>query len=633
MAGNHLHDLAAIIADIDASGRLARVRSEVDPRHELAGVAANLEGGRKAVLFEKVKGHRWPVFAGLYWNRGLLAELMRKDERALPQYVADSIAKWQRDPVEPAVVKSGPVLEVTERDVDLGKIPVPVHALKDAGPYLSAAVVIAKDPESGIRNASIQRFQVVNRNTLHVNIDAGRHLETYLERAGRLGRSLWITLNCGVGPGLHFAAATPAEAAPIDRDELGIASEFHGAPLELVPGTESDVEMAAHAMWALECEMIPGELAPEGPFAEVTGYYATVAPRPVVHVRRIHRRAAPVFQTILPGAEVWNSVGLLGEANALALLRRQVPGVRDVYFTHGGGGFYHAVVQIVPQHAGWSKQAILAAFAAFPPLKIVTVVDDDVDIRNAQDVEWAMATRHDPATGIVRIDNAFGHGLNPSFPNYVGPKVGFDATQPFPKRAEYERVAFKPVAFAAYDIAGADPAAPRAGARAPAAAAAPPPPAKPAVGDYDIDRIWQRELAEWKKDRDGAAPAARPAPGNDWDENRWWQRELEEMKRERAAKPAAAPPAPKKASSPAAAEGEAPARRKGSSDWDENRWWKRELEELSRERAAGRAPASKAGAPLAAPAEAAKARRIEARGADGNGDGRGADDDGAFFRG
>ena len=102
------------------------------------------------------------------------------------------------------MVKSGPVLEVSEPDVDLGKIPVPVHALKDGGPYFDAAVVIAKDPESGVRNASIQRFQVINRNTLHVNIDAGRHLETYLENAKRMGRSLWITVNCGVGPITHL---------------------------------------------------------------------------------------------------------------------------------------------------------------------------------------------------------------------------------------------------------------------------------------------------------------------------------------------------------------------------------------------------------------------------------------------
>ena len=205
-------------------------------------------------------------------------------------------------------------------------------------------------------------------------------------------------------------------------------------------------------MYALECEMVPGELGAEGPFAEVTGYYAKREPRPVVHVRAIHRRARPVFQTILSGVEVWNSVGLLGEANVLALLQRQVPGVRDVYFSHGGCGFYHAVVQLAQTRRGWSKQAIMAAFAAFPPLKLVTVVDEDVDIRNASDVEWAMATRLDPGNGILKIGQVFGHGLNPSFPDYLGTKVGFDCCRPMPRTRDYDRAAYKPMALAGLDI-------------------------------------------------------------------------------------------------------------------------------------------------------------------------------------
>jgi 2,5-furandicarboxylate decarboxylase 1 len=328
-----------------------------------------------------------------------------------------------------------------------------VHALKDGGPYFDAGVVIARDPDTGVRNASIQRFMVEDAKTLHVNIDAGRHLELYLNKAASKGRSLPFTINIGVGPGLHFAAATPAEAAPADTDELGIASEFHEAPLELVRSDCSDVELVAHAMIALECEMFPGELGEEGPFAEVTGYYAKREPRPVVHVRKIHRRRKPIFQTILSGKEVWNSVGLLGEANVLTLVSRQVPGVKDVYFTHGGCGFYHAVVQMTQKRAGWSKQAILATFAAFPPLKMVTVVDDDVDIRSASDVEWAMATRMNPKTGIVVIDQAFGHGLNPSFPDYLGPKVGFDCCRAFPFRYEHDRANYKTMSLDSIAIA------------------------------------------------------------------------------------------------------------------------------------------------------------------------------------
>ncbi len=452
MPNQHLADLGTIIDDLEAMGRLVRVRSEVDPDYELAGIAAKFESGDRAVLFENVKGYDHPIFVGLYWSRVLLGDLMRMPESRLPGFVSQSIRKWQREPIDPVVVTSGPVLEVTEPEVDLYKLPVPTHALDDGGRYFDAAVVIARDPETGVRNASIQRFMIVDKDTMGVNIDAGRHLELYLEKAKRLGRNLPFTLNVGVGPGLHFAASSPAEAAPPDRDEIGIASEFTGQPVELVKGRHSDVEMIANAMYALECELLYDEQQIEGPFAEVTGYYAAAAPRGKVKVKAIHRRHNPVFQTILPGKEVFNSVGLLGEANVLNLLQQQVPGVKDVYFNHGGCGFYGAVVQIDQKRAGWARQAILATFAAFPPLKVVTVVDDDVDIRNASDVEWAMATRMDPRHGIIVLNEIFGHGLNPSFPNYLGNKVGFDATQPYPHRPEFMRAAVQDVALERYQL-------------------------------------------------------------------------------------------------------------------------------------------------------------------------------------
>jgi len=595
MAGNSLHDLGAIIGELETSGRLARVRSDVDLRHELAGLAATLEGGPRAVLFERVRGQRWPVLAGLYGGRGLVASLLGQEEKSLATFLAARVAAWQRAPGQPTVTKQGPVLEATAPDVDLGKIPIPVHALKDAGPCLTAAVAIAKDPESGARHASMPRCQVVNRDTLHIDADAGGAFATYLERAKRMGRSLWLTLNIGAGPALQLAALAPASAAESGGDALGLAGEIAGIPLALVPGMESDVEMAADAMWALECEIVPGEFAPTGPFGAGAGSYTTAEQRPVAHVRRMHGRAAPVFHTILSGAETRTCAGLIGEASVLAQLQRLVPGVRDVHFTPGGAGLYHAVVQIEQQRAGWPKQAILAAFAAYPPLKMVTVVDDDVDIRNARDVEWAMAARLDPAAGIVTIAKAFG-----------GCKVGFDATQPFPKRAEYERVAFKAVALEAYEIVGADAmgaaravavsaAADVAAPRLPVAAAADPAPARPGrpSSDYDTDRIWQRELAEWKTGPVGEAapaPAAKAAATTDWDENRWWKRELEELKREREGRKPA------------------PAAR-------------------SAKPAPARPPAPTRPAPAARPAEP---RRMEAQAAESR---AGDDDDGGFFRG
>ena len=436
-------DLGAIIDELDAKGRLIRIKSKVNSKHDLVGIATEYEGGGSAVLFENVEGYDVPVFIGLYWSRELLADLFSYDELELPQYIADRIGSWHQNPIYPEIVMHGPVLEIIESEVDLGKIPIPVHALGDAGPYLDAAVVITKDPETSIRNTSIQRFLVIDKNTLAINIDSGRHLELCLNKAAQRGQDLHLTINIGVGPGLHFAASAPAEAAPFGTDELGIACAFHGEPLRLAKGYHSRVEIIADAMYALECSITPGDLIDEGPFAEVTGNYAYREPRPRVKVISIHHRRKPIFHSILPGKEVHNSVGLLGETNVLNLLQKQIPGVKDVYFSHGGCGFYHAIVQISQVRAGWGKQAIMAAFAAFPPLKMVTVVDDDVDIRNPSDVEWAMATRLDGKSGILQIEEAFGHGLNPTFDDYIGTKIGFNATRPFPFSPQFDRVEMK----------------------------------------------------------------------------------------------------------------------------------------------------------------------------------------------
>jgi 2,5-furandicarboxylate decarboxylase 1 len=456
MPVSRLHDLSVIIETLDKAGQLIRVRSEVDPVHELASVASHFEGRAQAVLFEKVRGHDHPVFTGLYWSRELLSELIGTTEKKLPSFIWGKVTQWQADPfdkaVEPLVVEGGPVRQVTQSPVDLTRLPIPTHAEKDGGPYIDAGVVVVRDPETGVRNASIQRFMVVDKETLHINIDAGRHLQQALDHARQRGENLQFSLNIGVGPGLHFAAVTPAEAAPPDTDELGIASVFHGDPVELVRGDLPNVEMVAHAMYALECEIVPGEVADEGPFAEVTGYYAKVAPRPVVHVRAVHHRANPVFQTILCGKEVWNSAGVLGEASVLGSVSKQVPGIKDVYFPHGGCGFYHAVVQIAQKRAGFAQLAVLSAFAAFPPLKMVTVVDEDVDIRNASDVEWALTTRLDASTGVITVPAVFGHGLNPTFPDYYGTKIGFNATHPFPKTDNYERVRLKEFSIDGLDI-------------------------------------------------------------------------------------------------------------------------------------------------------------------------------------
>jgi 2,5-furandicarboxylate decarboxylase 1 len=446
-----LIDLGACIEQLAANGDLVRVRSEVDPVHELAGVAYCFEG-RETVFCERVKGHAFPVLVGLYWNRAALARLFGCDKAQLPFAVADAVQEWQIRPIEPEVGDSGPANEVIEPEVDLRQLPIPIHALGDGGPYIDSAVVIARDPDTGVRNASIYRALVTGPDRLTVQLDAGRHVRDYYERAEKRGMPLQVTLNNGIGPAVHIASAVPSSAAPIDKDELGIAGNMTGEPLRLIRSQTVEVEGLADAQFILEAEMLPEVREPEGPFAEVTGYYAAQDNRWVVRVKKITRRKNPIWQTILSGKEVFNSVGLVGEAAVYRLVSRQVRDVQAVYFSHGGCGFYHAVVQLKKSMEGIAKNAILATFAAFPSLKMVIAVDEDVDLTNAEDVEWALATRFRPETGLIQIPAARGHELNPSTDHGLGMKLGLDATAPYPRPPAFERVKMATVDLEKLDI-------------------------------------------------------------------------------------------------------------------------------------------------------------------------------------
>ncbi len=450
-----MRDLQAYIRVLEEKGRLARVRTEVDLMHELAGVAKLFEG-KEVVLFEKVRGYSMPVLIGLMWNRENLGALFGLSARELPFHIGEATAAWKSDPANPAlqpiIVDKAPAQDVRIEPADLTSLPTPVLALSDGGPYLSNSVVIAKDPDTGVRNTSIHRCMLTAPDRLTFLMDKGRHLRDYYERAEKRNQPLEITISNGANIPCAIAAVTPGGVAPADMDELGIASVLLGEPVRLCKSLTVAPEGLADAQFIIEGELLPHVREPEGPFGEVSGYYAARDDRWVVRVKALTRRNNPVIHSLLPGAEVYNYVGLTAEAAVFRSLSAQMGGVHNVHLAHSGGGFYSAVVQMDPKAPGFAKQAILAAFAAFPPLQIVTVVNSDVDIWNAADVQWAMATRFSPDSDMLVIKNSYGHELNPQVKEGLVSKIGFDCTCPVPRPASYDRVSFQKVDRAAYLI-------------------------------------------------------------------------------------------------------------------------------------------------------------------------------------
>ena len=450
-----MHDLQTYVKTLEKKGLLVRVKTEVDLVHELAGVSRHFEG-REVVLFEKVRGYTAPVLIGLMWSRENVGALLGIAPRQLPFHIGDAMGKWQSDRSAPAVlpviVKDAPAQELRIDPVDITKLPTPVLALDDGGHYLANSVVIAKDPDTGVRNASIHRCMITGPNRMTFLMDEGRHLRNYYERAEARNRSLEITISNGVCIPAAIAAVTPESVAPLDTDELGIASVLLGEPVRLCNSLTVAPEGLADAQFIIEGELLPHVRESEGPFGEVSGYYAAKADRWVVHIKAVTQRKNPIVHALLPGAEVYNYVGLTAEAAIFRKVSAQIEGILNVFLAHSGGGFYSAVVQMEPKETGLGKQAIHATFDAFPPLQVVTVVNSDIDIFNADDVQWAMATRFNPDKDMIIIQNARGHELNPQVANGRVTKIGFDCTYPVPQPESFRRVAFKETDLNKYTI-------------------------------------------------------------------------------------------------------------------------------------------------------------------------------------
>lgn len=463
-AARRLVDLGACIEHLETTGNLVRVCTEVDPRHELAGIARRFEGSRP-VLFERVRGSTFPVLTGLLWNRDIVGSIFGLAQKEVPFAIAAAIEPWRAQRAAPAraLLERAPANEVVE-PADLRRLPIPVHALKDGGRYLAASVVLARNPATGRPNASIHRMMVTRRDRMTFLIDPGRHLGEYVEAAERRGETLPVTINNGIGLAPWIVSTLPR----LGDDKHLVAEHLVGSPIEYVRAQTVDVPAYANAQFVIEAEVLPGVREREAPFAEVTGYYAGHDRRWVMRVKAITRRRRPVFHTVLSGREVWNAVGLTAEAAIFATVHGRIPEVKAVFLPPGGCGFYEAVVQVERPRPGTAQEVIRATFQAFRSLTRVIVVDVDVNIHDAVDVDWAMTTRFNADTGLVLLPGEEGHILNPMVtmnPDGKGgkvTKVGIDATVPHgvdPRT--FERVRFREVDLARYDIRAARADSPR----------------------------------------------------------------------------------------------------------------------------------------------------------------------------
>ena len=409
---------------LEDMGKLKHVKKAVSIEHEIAAVGKKA-CGRYAIMFDNPKGSNIPIVTGLTGSRDFFSKALNVPVSEL----ASHFEKAQTNPRECKIIEKhlSPVKEVITKDVDLGKIPIPVHHEKDSGPYITAGLLIAKNPETGERNVSIHRLQVTDKNHLGI-LMLPRHLMHYYRLAEKKNQPLEIAIAIGLDP---IAMLSSQALTPLGQDEFCIASALYGEPMELVKCETVDIEVPAHAEIILEGVILPNVRELEGPFGEYPKYYGPRGKREYIELTCMTTRTDPIFQTIVPATDEHLLLGgIPREGGILQLVKNAVPTTTAVHLTPGGTGRYHLVIQMEKKNEGEAKNAMFAAFGSSQEIKHVVVVDRDVDIFNPVEVNWAIATRCQAARDVMIISGACGNKLDPSTKDGLSDKMGIDATVP-----------------------------------------------------------------------------------------------------------------------------------------------------------------------------------------------------------
>jgi 2,5-furandicarboxylate decarboxylase 1 len=411
--------LRAFIDQLQKSSELTKISKPVSVEYEMAGIInANQE---KPIYFEKVKESNYPVVAGLVSSKDYIARSVGIQKTQLLPKLLNAI----EHPISPQAIENGECQEAVETDVDLTKLPIMHYTDKDGGKYIASSVAIVKDPQLG-RNMCFHRLMLKDKNHFVARIVENRGTDTALKKAGG---ELDVAFCIGNSTAVLLAAAT---TLPMGVDELGMANALEKT--DLVKCKTIDLEVPAESEFILEGR-ITKEKATEGPFLDLTGIVDRERQQPIVEIKCITHRKNPIYQTILAGKNEHKFLMGMPKEPTIYNEVGKVCQVKDVYVTPGGCSWLHAVVQIKKQNADDGKKAIAAAFKGHGSLKHCVIVDEDINIYDPQDVEWAIATRLQADKNVVILSNQPGSSLDPSGDLSEGKKAttakaGLDATAP-----------------------------------------------------------------------------------------------------------------------------------------------------------------------------------------------------------
>jgi 2,5-furandicarboxylate decarboxylase 1 len=413
------------------------VKEPLSTRFEISAAIGALNRRRnKAIFFEQVEGYPSAVVSNLLGSKKRFAVAMDLKE----QDVDDSYLQRRRSPLKPAHSASGLSDEIViEKDIDILKaIPVLTHHEKDAGPYLTASITIARDPETRVSGMGIHRVQIKDKDKVGIFLFSPP-LSDFFETAEKQGRPLEIAIVNGVHPLILMSSIVKA---PAGIDKFEIAGGLLKRPVELIKCRTVDLEVPAEAEFVLEGEVLPNKAEKEGPFGESTGFYFTYN-SPVAKIRMIRQRKYPIYQALLPfGGEDFALMNLVWGLDNVQVLKKSFPFVKDIVFS---GVNYMAVVQI-DKTSDHQVNDVAEHLLENPYTKVVIIVDSDIDIRFPHEVTWAVCTRARASTDVHVKERLPGMPIDPSVQadqgtGFLTSKLVVDATMPLENKAPYEKIA------------------------------------------------------------------------------------------------------------------------------------------------------------------------------------------------
>ncbi len=416
--------LRGFLEELEKSKKLLKFRKPVDPNLEIARVLRENDG--KAVLFENVKKSRYRIVGGICGSRENFATALEVKKEELLFRISDAI----KNPKEPEIVEKGSCQEIVEEEIDLSEIPILTHSSRDMGPYITAGVFIAKDTEYGL-NADYHRACPIAKDKLVARV-CQRDLYKYMERCNG---DLEVAICIGLHPSVSLAAAI---SAGIHVNELAISNSLR--PLHLVKCKTVDLYVPENSEIVLE-GIITKERHDEGPFVDITGTHDLVRKEPVIKINCITHRKNPIYQALLPAYSEHKLLMGMPREPVIYNEVNKVCRCKNVILTNGGCSWLHGIVQIEKENSDDGKKAIEAAFNGHGSMKHVVIVDDDIDIHDPDEIEWAIATRVQADKDVV-MKKEKGSSLDPSAgEDRTTCKVGIDATMPWDKdRKKFERI-------------------------------------------------------------------------------------------------------------------------------------------------------------------------------------------------